>query len=408
MAKRENLIVGLDIGTTKIYVVVGEITDDGVDIIGLGAEPSRGLRKGVIVNVEATVDAIKKAIEQAELMASCDILSVYASISGSHIIGLPSQGVVPIRNKIITEKDIGRVMEGASAVSLPTDRQILKIVPQNYVVDNQEGITEPLGMAACRMEANVYVMTALTACVQNVIKCANRSGLNVNEVVANGLASSEAVLTPDEKDLGVVMLDVGGGTTDLIVYSRGTVIHSAVIPIGGNHITQDISTGLRTPYTEAEKIKIKYGCALTSMVSKDETIDVPSVGGRKTRVLSRQILAEIIEPRLEEIFDLAKREILKAGVADSISSGVIMTGGTAIMPGAPELAEQIFDFPVSRATPKGVGGIVDLVKSPMYSTAVGLVLYGHQKRQGQQIRPDDENLYERFRDRMKTWFEDIF
>lgn len=408
MAKRENLIAGLDIGTTKVAVVVGEVTNDGVDILGTGHHQSRGLRKGVIVNVEATIESIKRAIEEAEIMAGCDILSVYASISGSHIRSLNSHGIVSVKNRIITEKDIERVLDSASANVLPPDRQVLKLIPQEYTVDDQGGITEPIGMVASKFEVNVHIVTAAISCMQNVIKCAHRAGLNVNEVVLSPQASAEATITQDEKELGVAMLDIGGGTTDIIVYSGGSVKHTAVIPLGGNHITNDIAVGLRTPASEAENIKQKYGCALASMVSRDETIDVPSVGGRKTRVLSRQILSEIIEPRLEEIFTLAKKEVLKAGCEDSMASGIVLTGGVSMLSGAPELAEQIFDFPVTRAMPKGVGGLVDLVKSPMYSTATGLLLYGHQKRMGTSVRGVGDGVYSRVREKVRTWLDDLF
>lgn len=408
MAKRENLIAGLDIGTSKVFVTVGEITNDGVDILGTGSHLSRGLRKGVIVNIEATIEAIKHAVEEAEIMAGCDILSVYAAISGSHIRSFNSHGIVAVKNRIITEKDIERVIDSASANVIPPDRQVLKVIPQEFMVDDQSGIMEPIGMAASKFEVNVHIVTAATSCMDNVIKCAHRSGLNVNEVVLSPLASAEATLTSDEKELGVAMIDIGGGTTDIIVYSGGSVKHTAVIPIGGNHITNDIAVGLRTPAIEADKIKQKYGCALAGMVPRDETIDVPSVGGRKTRVLSRQILSEIIEPRLEEIFNLAKKEILKAGCEDSMASGIVLTGGVSILPGAPELAEQIFDFPVTRAIPKGVGGLVDLVKSPMYSTATGLLLYGHQKRMGVAPHAGEYGVYSRVREKIRTWIDDYF
>lgn len=408
MAKKGNLIVGLDIGTTKVCVVVGEVTDDGVDIIGIGSHPSKGLRKGVIVNIEATIESIKRAIEEAELMAGCDILSVYASISGSHIRGINSHGIVSVKNKIISERDMERVLDGASAVVLPMDREVIHVIPQEYVVDDQDGITEPLGMAGTKFEANVHIVSASVSHIQNITKCSHRCGVNVNDVVLSPLASAEACLTSDEKELGVVMIEIGGGTTDVVVYVNGSVVHTAVIPLGGNHITNDIAVGLRTPALEAEKIKQKYGCALSSLVSKDETIDVPSVGGRKPRVLSRQILAEIIEPRMEEIFELVKREITKSGCEDNIASGVVLTGGASILPGAPELAEQIFDYPVTRATPHGVGGLVDVVKSPLYSTGVGLVIYGNQKRQEINARIREEGVYFRVKERMKSWFEDIF
>lgn len=408
MTKKGNLIVGLDIGTTKVCVVVGEVTEDGIDIVGIGSHPSRGLRKGVIVNIEATIESIKRAIDEAEIMAGCDILTVYASISGSHIKGINSHGIVSVKNKIVTEKDMERVIDGASAVVLPMDRQIIKVIPQEYVVDDQDGIHEPLGMAGTKFEANVHIATASVSCIQNIIKCAHRCGLNVNEIVLSPLASAMATLTPDEKELGVVMIDIGGGTTDLIIYIGGSVVHTAVIPLGGNHITNDIAVGLRTPAQEAEKIKQKYGCALSGLVSKDETIDVPSVGGRKSRVLSRQILAEIIEPRVEEIFEFAKKEIAKSGIEDSIASGIVLTGGTALLQGAPELAEQVFDFPVTCATPKGVGGLVDVVRSPMYATGVGLVLYGNEMRQDTRERLQGNNPYFRIREKVRTWFEDIF
>lgn len=406
--KKGNLIVGLDVGTTKVCVVVGEATDDGVDIVGIGSHPSRGLRKGVIVNIEATIESIKRAIEEAELMAGCDIISVYASISGSHIKGINSHGIVSVKNKIISEKDMERVIDGASAVVLPTDRKIIHVIPQEYVVDDQEGISDPLGMACTKFEANVHIVTSSTSCIQNIIKCASRSGLNINEIVLSPLASAEATITADEKELGVVLVEIGGGTTDVIIYVNGSVAHTAVIPLGGNHITNDITVGLRTAMDSAEKIKQKYGCALSGLVPKDEMIDVPSVGGRKPRILSRQILAEIIEARMEEIFELVKKEIVKSGCEDGLASGIVLTGGAAILPGTPELAEQIFDFPVTRAMPRGVGGLVDLVKSPMYATAVGLVIYGNQKRQEVRARSRDDGMVVRVREKMKSWFEDIF
>lgn len=408
MAKKGNLIVGLDVGTTKVCVVVGEITDDGVDIIGIGQHPSKGLRKGVIVNIDATIEAIRRAVEEAELMAGCDILSVYASVSGSHVKGINSNGIVSVKSKTITEKDMERVIDGASAVVLPMDREVIHVIPQEYVVDNQHGISEPLGMAGMKFEANVHIVTASRACIDNIVKCAQRCGLNVNEVVLSTLASAEATLTSDEKEMGTVLVDIGGGTTDVVVYVGGSVVHTSVIPLGGNHVTQDITVGLRTPMLEAEKIKHKYGCALSGMVAKDETIDVPSVGGRRSRVLSRQILAEIIEPRMEEIFDLVKKEIAKIGCEDKISSGVVLTGGACALPGSLELAEQVFDYPVTRASPRGVGGLVDVVKSPMYATATGLVLYGNQKHQEVKARLHEEGVYVRVKEKIRGIFQDIF
>jgi len=408
MAKKDNLIVGLDIGTTKVCSVVGEITHDGIDIIGIGSHPSRGLRKGVIVNIEATIDAIKRAIEEAELMAGCDIMSVYAGVSGNHIKGINSHSIVSVKNKLITERDVDRVIDGASAVVMPMDREIIHVIPQEFIVDDQDGIKEPMGMSGAKFEANVHIVTAAVSCIQNIVKCANRCGLTVNDIVLGPLASSHATLTEDEKELGVVAIDFGGGTTDVIIYINGSVVYTSSIPLGGNHITNDIAVGLRTPAIEAEKIKQKYGCALSHLVNKDDTIDVPSVGGRKPRVLSRQILAEIIEPRVEEIFELVKYEIIRSGYEENIASGVVLTGGVSVMEGAPELAEQIFDFPVSRASPRGIGGLVDVVKSPMYATGVGLVIYGHQRRQEARFRVRNEGVIYKVKDRVKTWFEDIF
>lgn len=408
MAKKDNLIVGLDIGTTKVCVVVGEVTHDGIDIIGIGSHASRGLRKGVIVNIEATIDSIKRAVEEAELMAGCDILSVYAGISGNHIKGINSHSIVSIKNKLITERDIDRVIDGASAVVMPMDREIIHVIPQEFIVDDQDGIKEPLGMAGTKFEANVHIVTAAVSCIQNVIKCANRCGLTVNDMVLSPLASSYAVLTEDEKELGVVGIDFGGGKTDVIIFVNGSVVYTACVPLGGNHITNDIAVGLRTPALEAEKIKQKYGCCLSHLVGKDDTIDVPSVGGRRPRILSRQILAEIIEPRVEEIFALVKQEVVRSGYEENIASGVVLTGGVSAMEGAPEIAEQVFDFPVLRAVPKGIGGLVDVVKSPLYATGVGLVIYGHERRQEASLRVKGAGVVFKVRERMKTWFEEIF
>jgi len=313
MARKDKLVVGLDIGTTKICAIVGELTHDGIDIIGIGSHPSRGLRKGVVVNIEATVESIKRAIEEAELMAGCDITSVYAGIAGGHIKGINSHGIVAIKNKEVGESDIARVIDAAQAVAIPMDREVIHVIPQEFIVDDQDGIREPLGMSGIRLEAKVHIISAAVSSAQNIVKCANRCGLNVNDVVLEPLASSESALSPDEKDLGVVLVDIGGGTTDIVIYSQGSLVYTSVLTIGGNHITNDIAVGLRTPAIEAEKLKQKYGCALGAMVQKNETIEVPSVGGRKSRILSRQILTEIIEPRVEEIFSLVRQEISRSG-----------------------------------------------------------------------------------------------
>ncbi len=406
--KKGDLIVGLDIGTTKVAAIVGEITDDGIDIIGIGSHPSRGLRKGVVINIESTVESIKKAIAEAELMAGCDITSVYAGIAGGHIKGINSHGIVAIKDKEVRDTDIFRVIDAAQAVAIPLDREVIHVIPQEYVVDGQDGIKDPLGMSGVRLESKVHIVTAAVTSAQNIVKCANRCGLNVNDIILQPLASADAVLTHEEKELGVALLDIGGGTSDLVVFSEGAVVHTSVITLGGNHITNDIAVGLRTPSAEAERIKQKYGCALASLVQKDETIEVPSVGGRKPRVLSRQILAEIIEPRVEEIFSLIQQEVIKSGFEDRMASGIVLTGGSVILEGMPELAEQVFNTPVRRGAPRGIGGLVDVVKSPMYATGVGLVIWGSRMMASSRFKVRDANLYAKVKDRMKEWFGEIF
>ncbi len=408
MPRKDNLIVGLDIGTTKVCAIVGEVTHDGIDIIGIGSHPSKGLRKGVVVNIEATVESIKKAVEEAELMAGCDITSVYAGVAGGHIQGANSTGIVNIKRKEVAETDIQRVIETAQAVPMPVDREVIHVVPQEYIVDQQDGIKEPLGMSGVRLEAKVHIISAATTSVQNIIKCANRCGLNVNDIVLEPLASSESVLSSDEKELGVVMVDIGGGTTDIMIFSGGSIVYTAVLTIGGNHISNDIAVGIRTPLIEAEKIKQKYGCALSSLVTKEETIEVSSVGGRKPRVLSRQILAEIIEPRVEEIFSLVRDHIIRSGFEENLASGVVLTGGSTMLAGMPELAEQVFDLPVRRGVPRGVGGLVDVVRSPLYATGVGLVIHGSRTMQETRFKIKDDGVYFKVKERMKNWMLEIF
>lgn len=408
MGKRDSLIVGLDIGTTKICTVVGEASNGQADIIGLGTFPSKGLRKGVVVNIESTVQSIKRAVEEAELMADCHITSVYAGIAGGHIKGINSHGVIAVKNKEITPKDVKRVIDAASAVALPIDREVIHVLPQEYIVDDQDGIKDPVGMSGVRLEGRVHIVTGAITSAQNIVKCANRAGLDVDDIVLELLGSSEAVLTPEEKELGAAIVDIGGGTTDLVVFSNGSIKHTAVFSMAGNHITNDISVGLRTPVEEAEKIKIRYGCALTSLVRKDETIEVPSVGGRKPRVLSRQTLAEIIEPRVEEILSQVRDELARMGYGNLLASGVILTGGSAILEGIPDLAEQIFNLPVRRGTPVGIGGLVDLVNSPIYATGVGLVLYGCRHTVRSRFKVGEGNLFSKVTRRMKEWMGDFF
>jgi len=416
LSKRENIIVGLDIGTTKICAIVGEIKEphrpDGfpsVDIIGIGTSPSRGLRKGVVVNIESTVESIKKSVEEAELMAGVQIQSVYAGIAGGHIKGFNSRGVIAVKDREVTKADVDRVIDAARAVAIPLDREVLHILPQEFIVDDQDGIKDPLGMSGVRLEAEVHIITGAVTSAQNIVKSVNRAGLQVDDIILQPLASSEAVLTPEERDLGVTMVDIGGGTTDIATFLEGGIWHTAVLGIGGNHLTSDVAIGLRTPAAEAEKIKIKHGCALTAMVKGDETIEVPSVGGRPPRVLSRQILSEIIEPRAEEIFGLVAREIKRTGYEEQVASGVVITGGTAILQGMIEVAERVLDLPVRRGAPTNLGGLADIVNNPMYATGVGLILYA-LKTQGDREahRYGDRRLFHKVAGRMREWVQEFF
>jgi len=370
------IIAGLDLGTTKVCAIVAELTDDGLDIIGIGSVPSKGLRKGVVVNIESTVQAIRAAIEQAETMAGVEIASVYAGIAGSHVRGLNQEGVAAITTREVSEEDVRRVLDQAKAIPLPGDRHVIHVLPQEFIVDDQDGIREPVGMSGVRLEARVHLVTAANSAAQNITKVAERCDLHIAEMVLEPLASAHAVVSEDEKEIGVALIDIGGGTTDLIIYVDGAVVHTSVIPIGGINLTNDIATGLRTPMAEAERIKVKYGCAATAMVDEEETIEVPSVGGRAPRVIPRHLLCQIIEPRVEEMFQAVSHVIAETGYLDMLASGAIITGGTTQLDGMCELAEQILNLPVRRAAPTGVGGLIDVVKSPAYATGVGLVKYG--------------------------------
>lgn len=405
---KNSLIVGLDIGTSKVCAVVGEMTERGMEIIGVGSHPSQGLRKGVVINIESTVDSIKKAVEEAELMAGCEINSVFTGIAGGHIKGFNSHGIVAVKNREVTQRDVDRVIDAAKAVAIPMDREVLHILPQEYLIDDQDGIKEPLGMSGVRLEAKVHIVTGAVTSAQNIIKCCNRTGLNVVDMALEPLASAEAVLTPEERELGVALVDMGGGTTDIALFHDGAVKHTAVLAIGGNHLTSDIAAGLRTPIGEAERIKQRFGYARTSMVTKDERVEVPSVGGRNSRTISRQILCEIIEPRLEEIFELIRREITKSGYQGSLASGVVMTGGSTLLPGMIEMAEGIFTMPVRLGVPTHVGGLIDVVSSPIYATGVGLVLYGMKRQEKNFFRIRENNLFAKVRNRMVDWFSEFF
>jgi cell division protein FtsA len=403
MGKKENIVVGLDIGTTKIAAIVGEIVEDGVDIIGVGTAPSKGLRKGVVVNIESTVESIRRAIEEAEAIAGTSITSVYAGIAGGHIRGLNSHGICALKDKEVRATDVEKAIDAAQAVAIPLDREVIHVIPQEFVVDEQDGIKDPVGMSGVRLEAKVHIVTAAVTSAQNIVKCCNRAGLNVNDIILEQLGAAESTITQEEKDLGVALIDIGGGTADLAVFSGGSLVHTSVLSIGGNHISNDIAVGLRTPLIEAEKIKQRHGCALSSLVGREETIEVPSVGGRSDRILSRQILAEIIEPRIEEIFTLLKLEIQKSGYEDMTASGIVLTGGSTLLEGMPEIAEQIFNLPVRRGIPKGIGGMVDVVKSPLYATGVGLVLYGARNLGHKIFRNREDNVYHRVKERMREW-----
>ena len=412
MSKNGNLVVGLDIGTTKVCAIVSEMNGDGVvDIVGVGHSPSRGLRKGVVVNIESTVDSIRRAVEDAELMAGAEIRSAFVGIAGGHIKGINSRGVIAVsgRNREVTQQDIDRVIDAAKAVALPVDREVIHVLPQEFMIDDQGGIKEPLGMCGTRLEAEVHIVTGAVASAQNIIKCANKAGLEVQDIVLQQLASSEATLTPEEKELGCILVDVGGGTTDVAVFVEGSIYHTAVLAVGGDMLTNDIAIGLRTPHPEAESLKRKYGCALASLTRVDEKIEVPSVGGRRPRVLTRQTLCEIIQPRLEEVFMLVDREVRRAGYTGRVDGGVVVTGGSAIMEGVPELAEQLFDMPVRRGVPRGVGGLTDVIGSPMYATGVGLGIYGAAHRDRRKFRQvTDRNIFDKVVARMKEWFGEIF
>ncbi len=404
------IIAGLDVGTTKVSCIVAEQTDEGIDIIGIGSVPSKGLKKGVVVNIEATVQAMRTAIEQAETMAGCEIGTVYAGVGGSHIRGLNKQGVAAVAEREVHPSDVARVLDQAKAIPLPSDRQVIHVLPQEYVVDDQDGIKEPIGMSGVRLEARVHLVTAATTSVQNIIKCAERCGQYVAEVVLEPLASADAVLSEDEKEIGVALIDVGGGTSDIIVYCDGAVVHTSVIPVGGINLTSDVATGLRTPIAEAERIKIKYGCATSKMVDDEETIEVPSVGGRAPRVLPRRVLCDIIEPRVEEIFSAVRHVIEETGYYDLLGAGVVLTGGTTILDGMPELAEQVLGLPARRGAPTGVGGLADVVRSPAYSTGVGLVKHGARKLREVPEMAEYTMASKRpsFSGRLGDWFREVF
>ena len=407
----EKLIVGLDIGTSKVLAIVGETCPTGeIEIIGAGHHPSRGMKKGVVVNIESTVQSIQRAIEEAELMAGCQIRSVYAGIAGSHINSFNSHGIVAIKDKEVAGGDVGRVIEAARALAIPTDQKILHILPQEYVIDNQDGVREPQGMCGVRLEAKVHIVTGAVSAAQNIIKCVRRCGLEVDDVVLEQIASSTSVLTEDEKELGVCLADIGGGTTDISVFTEGAIRHTAVIPIAGDQVTNDIAVALRTPTQHAEDIKMKYGCALTELARRDETIQVPSVGDRPPRKLSRQTLAEVIEPRIEELYGLILAELRRSGFEEVIGSGVVLTGGSSKMMGMIDLAEEVFHMPVRLGVPQYVGGLTGVFHNPIYATGVGLVLYGAQNKDGLPYLPhaSSNSSFKGMFGKARSWFQGNF
>jgi cell division protein FtsA len=403
----ENMIVGLDIGTSKVVAIVGQVNADAsLQVVGLGSQPSRGMKKGVVVDIEATVSSIQRAVEEAELMAGCQIHSVYAGIAGSHVRSLNSHGIVAIRDREVTRADIDRVIDAAQAVAIPADQKTLHVLPQEYIVDNQEGVREPVGMSGVRLEAKVHLVTCAVNAAQNVEKCVRRCGLEVEDITLEQLASAHAVLTEDERELGVCLVDVGGGTTDIAVFTEGAIRHTANIPIAGDQVTNDIAMALRTPRQHADELKIKYACSLIQLAGAEETIKVPSVGDRPPRTLSRQNLAEVVEPRYDELFTLIQAELRRSGFEELIPGGIVITGGSSRIEGVVDLAEEIFHMPVRLGMPQGVTGLTDVVRNPVYSTAVGLLLYGQKAEQEgtsarRQARGGPVDWFERF----KRWFQ---
>lgn len=422
MSKKE-FIVGLDIGTTKVCCIVGEYhhatlnQSSSIDIIGFGQAPSNGLRKGVVINIDSTVEAIKKAVKEAENMAGIKINSAYVGIAGTHIKSFNSSGVVAVKDKEITEHDVQRVIDAAKAIMIPQDREVLHVIPQEFIIDDQDGIREPVGMNGVRLEAKVHIVTGAISSAQNLIKCANRAGISVTQLCLQPIASSAAVLTHDEKELGVALVDVGGGTTDIAIFREGALLYTSVLPVGGVHITNDISVGIRSSLEAAEKIKLNHGSAMAALVRDDETIEVPAVGEGKARVVSRKILAEIIEARVEEMFSMIQKEINQSGYADLLAAGIVLTGGTTLLQGMIELGDFVFEVPLKRGVPLRLGGLKDVVNSPKYSTAVGLLKHGADQfnrssnHQGASLGENflgDSGMVKKFGDQMKNWMKDLF
>ena len=402
----KNLIVGLDIGTSKIVAIVGELQPEGtVKVIGLGQHISRGLKKGVVINIESTMQSIQRALEEAELMADCKINNVYTGIAGSHIKSLNSHGMVKIKDAEVSQMDVDRVIETARAIALPADQQILHILTQDYIIDGQEDVREPLGMSGMRLEAKVHIVTGAVAAAQNIVKCIKRCGIEVSDLILQPLASSMAVLTEDEKELGVCLVDIGGGTTDIAVFKQGAIRHTAVVPIAGDQMTNDVAVAFRTPTQSAEDIKVKYGCALRQLADSRETVEVPGVDGREPRQLSVQTLAEVLEPRVVELYEMVLNELRRSGMEEMIASGIVITGGSAMMRGMVELGEEIFHMPVRMGLPRYVGGLSEVVGNPRYATGVGLVLMGKQQLERHLTGQMESGSFGRMMEKMKSWFQ---
>lgn len=403
MSKMDGVVVALDVGTTKVSAIVGELSDQGVDVLGIGTARSSGLRKGVVINIEETVRSIRGAVEEAERMAGIQVKSVFAGISGGHIRGFNSHGIVAVSEDEISQDDVKRVIDAAKAVAIPHDREVIHILPQEYVIDDQDGIREPTGMHGVRLEAKVHIVTSAASSARNVVRCANHAGLEVDAIVLQQLASAEATLTQDEKDLGVALVDIGGGTADLALFSNGAIVHTSVLPLGGNHVTSDIALGMRTPQQEAERLKCDHGRAHLGDLDPSDIIQVPSVGGREPRPLSRQILCEIIEARVEEIFQLVRAEIRHTGYEELLASGVVLTGGSSMLHGIEELAEDVLSLPVRCGAPSSVTGMSEGLRSPQYSTGIGLVRYGAGHAGKRSVTHDSG-----FIGMAKSWFGGLF
>lgn len=413
MAKKpsvnKDLLVGIDIGTSKVVTLVGEMSNEGkLNVIGFGMHPSQGLKRGVVVNIESTVQSIQRSVEDAEHMAGCEIFSAFTGIAGSHIKSINSHGMVAIRDREVSQTDVERVIDAAKAVAIPADQKILHVLPQEFIIDNQDSIREPVGMSGIRLEAKVHIVTGAVSAAQNIVKCMQRCGLTTSDIVLEQFASSQSILTDDEKELGVCMIDIGGGTSDIAIFTDGAIRHTAVIPIAGDQVTNDIAIALRTPTRNAEEIKIKYGCALQDLVDTNQTIEIPSIGDRAGRRIPRRGLAEVVEARYEELFNLALAELRRSGLEDFIAAGIVLTGGASKVEGAQELAERIFKIPVRIGKPHSVTGLPDIIHNPIYATSVGLLVYGLKQRQNQSETVISQPSMKSLWSRMKNWFQGNF